>query len=108
MSARRIQDNGSLTNLTVEGRETRLTLSPDSVIISRNGIEFRSPTPIAPFKEMTVSIKSPKGEGRVNCTGVVISSTGNKHFGYHISMVFTSLSKQAQAKLNSMAYSPLG
>jgi hypothetical protein len=43
----------------------------------------------------------------VNCSGVVISCSGNKHAGYHISMVFTSLSKQAQARLNQMAQSSL-
>ena len=48
------------------------------------------------------------GESRIQCSGVVIACSGNKHTGYHVSMVFTGLSKQAQARLNSMAYSDLG
>lgn len=57
---------------------------------------------------MTVALQSPRGEGRVNCNGVVIACSGNRHTGYHVSMVFTNLSKQAQARLSLLAYSQLG
>lgn len=106
MSARRIDNSGSLQQFTLQSRETRLALSPDSVIIHRNGIEFRSATAFAPWTEMTMTLQSPQDDGRVHCTGVIISCTGSKHTGYHVSMVFTNLSKQAQARLSSMAYSP--
>jgi len=56
---------------------------------------------------MTLSLQSPGENAKINCSGVVISCTGNKHAGYHVSMVFTNISKQAQARLNTMAYSPL-
>lgn len=56
---------------------------------------------------MTLSLQSPGESSKINCSGVVISCTGNKHTGYHVSMVFTNISKQAQARLNTMAYSPL-
>lgn len=58
---------------------------------------------------MTLTLESPRDGGKVHCSGVVISCSGNKHAGYHVSMVFTSLSKQAQARLNTMtmAYSSL-
>jgi len=103
MSARRIENAGSLHQVTVEARQTRLSLSPDSVIIHKNGIEFRSSSPFAAWNEMTVTLQSPRDGSKVHCNGVVISCTGNKHTGYHVSMVFTSMSKQAQAKLNLMA-----
>jgi hypothetical protein len=103
MSARKIDHAGSFQQLTVEARQTRLTLSPNSVIIHKNGIEFRSATPFAAWTEMTMSLQSPLGGGPVHCTGVVISCTGNKHSGYHVSMVFTSLSKHAQARLSTLA-----
>jgi len=51
-----------------------------------------------------MTLQSPGDESRVNCTGVVVSCKGNKHAGYHVSMVFTGLSKQAQARLSTMAY----
>jgi hypothetical protein len=108
MSASKVQTIGSLQEVTVEARQTRLSLSPDSVIIHRNGIEFRSPTPFSEWAEMTLTLQSPGGGGRVHCTGVVIACTGNRHTGYHVSMVFTGLSKQAQARLSTMAYAPFG
>ena len=103
MSARKIEHAGSFHQLTLEARQTRLTLSPNSVIIHKNGIEFRSTAPFAAWTEMTMSLQSPLGGGPVHCTGVVISCTGNKHAGYHVSMVFTGLSKHAQERLSSMA-----
>ena len=108
MSARKIESVGSLQqNVTVEARQTRLTLSHDSVVIRKNGIEFRSATPFNPWAEMTVTLQCPDN-GTVHCSGVVISCTGNKHSGYHVSMVFTGMSKQAEARLSVMAGSPQG
>ncbi len=104
MSARKVQSIGSLHQLTVEARQTRLSLSPDSVVFHKNGIEFRSDTAFSEWAEMTLTLQSPGDGGRLHCTGVVIGCTGNKHTGYHVSMVFTGLSKQAQARLAMMAY----
>ncbi len=108
MSARKVQTTGSFPAVVVEARQTRLSLSPDSVIIHKNGIEFRSSAPFSEWAEMTLTLQSPGGGGRVHCTGVVIACTGNRHTGYHVSMVFTGLSKQAQARLSTMAYAPFG
>ena len=106
MSARKIETSDSLQNVTVEARQTRLTLSPDSVILHKNGIEFRSATSFSAWTEMTLTLQSTRGDGKINCNGVVISCTGSKHAGYHISMVFTGVSKQAQARLNQMTVAP--
>lgn len=103
MGARKIAGDGSLHNVTVEARETRLTLTPASVVISRNGIEFRSTVPFEEWKEMTLTLQSPHGDGRIHCNGVVIACTGNKHLGYHVSMVFTGLTKLAETRLASLA-----
>src|SRR5262245_17637062 len=95
--------NGSLHHVTVEARQRRLSLSPDSVVIHKSGIEFRSSTPLSAWSEMTMTLRSPYEAARIHCNGVVISCTGNRHSGYHVSMVFTGLSKQAQARLNTIA-----
>ena len=108
MSASKVQTTGSFQEVTVEARQTRLSLSSNSVIIHKNGIEFRSPTLFSEWAEMTLTLQSPDSGGRVHCTGVVIACTGNRHTGYHVSMVFTGLSKQAQARLSTMAYGPCG
>jgi len=103
MSARKVESGSFQQHVTVEARQARLTLSPGSVIIHKNGIEFRSAIAFSPWTEMTLTLQSPADNGRVNCTGVVIACTGNKHAGYHVSMVFTGLTKQAQARLTTMA-----
>jgi len=108
MSARKVESPGSLQQqVTVEARQSRLSLSADSVIISKHGIEFRSTTAFSPWTEMTMTLQSPHDGGRVHCNGVVISCTGNRHTGYHVSMVFTNLSKQAEERLNLLAFSQL-
>ena len=107
MSARKVEISGSLHQVTVQARQTRLSLSPDAVIIHKSGIEFRSATPFSPWAEMTLTLQSPREDGKVHCNGVVIACTGNRHTGYHVSMVFTGLSKQAEARLSAMAFSQL-
>jgi hypothetical protein len=105
MSARKAAGHVSDNHVTVEGKQTRLTLSPDAIIISRNGMEFRSANPYSPWKEMTLTLQST--EGRVHCNGVVISCTGSRHSGYHVSVVFTGMTRQAEARLAAMAGSRL-
>jgi hypothetical protein len=39
---------------------------------------------------------------------VIVACTGNKHAGYHVSMIFTSMTAQAQKELVMMAQSPFG
>ena len=109
MSARKVQNYRFVATSSPSKRgKPVLSLSPDSVIIHKNGIEFRSATPFSEWTEMTITLQSPGDAGRVHCTGVVVACTGNRHAGYHVSMVFTSLSKQAQARLSTLAFTPLG
>jgi|SRR6478609_4522402 len=108
MSARKISAPSSAEqNLTVSSRQISLTLSPDAVSIHKGGIEFRSQSAFPNWVEMTVSLKSPADGATINCTGVVVDCIGNKHEGYHVAMVFTSMSKQTEARLNTMAHARL-
>lgn len=108
MSARKINSLESLPQpVNVQARQERLSLSHDSVVIHKSGIEFRSPTALTAWTEMTVELRT-RENGRINCTGVVIACAGNKHTGYHVSMVFTNMSRQAQSRLTRMSDSPLG
>ncbi len=88
--------------MTVDARKSRLTLSRDSVVVHSGGIEFRSASAFAPWTEMTINLKSGTGTS-VHCNGVVISCTGNRHSGYHVSMVFTDVSRQARARLTTLS-----
>src|SRR5512133_1497620 len=103
MSARKTEISTSYHPVTVQGREARLALSSDAVLFHKSGIEFRSTTPFASWTEMTLTMESPHDHSRLHCHGVVISCTGNRHTGYHVSMVFTNMSKHAEELLNSMA-----
>ena len=107
MSARKIGTSELLQPLTVQSQTTRLTLTANAVRIRRNGIEFRSNTPIPVWTEMTMALETPLESKKFNCTGVVVACDGNRHFGYRVSMVFTGLSRQAQARLNLLAESRL-
>ena len=81
-----------------------LTLPADAVRIRKSGIEFRAAHPIAPWTEMTVSLQCPHEAKKLHCTGVVVACEGNRHAGYLISLLFTDLSPQSQARLSSLAF----
>lgn len=104
MSARKINQTHSEPELTVNSRQAQLTLSPEAVSLHKGGIEFLSTTAFPNWVEMTVTLKSPQDGATINCTGVVVGCHGSKHTGYHVSMVFTGMSKQAEARLNTMVY----
>ena len=112
MSARKLEvprrQSAQTQEVTVEAHQARLTLSPEAVVIHKGGIEFRSGTPFPRWIEMTVTLHSPLDDSKLNCSGVVIDCTGNKHSGYHVSMIFTGLSKQAEARLNTLAGTQMG
>ena len=110
MSARKLNGPGGFEQqaVTVEARQTRLHLAPESVLIRKNGIEFRSPSSFAAWTEMTVTLQSPDEDAKVHCTGVVVACSGNRHTGYHVSMLFTGLSKQSEARLSMMAEESFG
>ena len=106
MSARKLVNvSNTFSNLEVETRKTSLTLPTESVNLSKNGIEFHSPSSIAPWTEMTVELQSPRTAKKIHCTGVVVACAGNRHAGYRVAMLFTSLSRQTQARLDLLAYS---
>jgi hypothetical protein len=109
MSAKKFLGGQSFEkSVTVDVRQARLELSADTVSIHKSGIEFRSPKPFHEWSEMTVSLQSPLGGSRFSSTGVIVACTGNKHAGYHISMLFTGMSPQARERLGAMARSPFG
>lgn len=103
MSARKIESGkGSEQNIIVNSRRTQLTLSSDACVVTKNGIEFRSQTPFSLWTEMTVTLESARNsDEQFDCNGVVVGCSGNKHMGYFVSMLFTGLSRQSQARLGS-------
>jgi hypothetical protein len=107
MSTTKLDTSGVFTPVTVKSDSTTLNLPQAAVRIRKSGIEFRSPTPIPVWTEMTVSLQSASGARKVNCTGIVVACDGNRHAGYAVSMLLMNLSRQSQERLNLLAYSEL-
>jgi hypothetical protein len=51
---------------------------------------------------------SPKDGRRISCQGVIVGCAGNRHTGYHISLVFTGLNSETQRQVGTMARSEFG
>lgn len=107
MSASKLDASSAFKPVTVESSELQLSLPSNAVRVHKNGIEFRAAKPIAVWKEMTVSLVSPDDPRKLDFNGVVVACNGNRHSGFVISMVFTSLSRQSQERLANMAQSRL-
>lgn len=105
MSARRI-DSDLFQPVTVQTQATQLNLPGNSVRLRKNGIEFRTNSPIPQWTEMVITLQTPTTP-RIQCTGVVVACDGNRHGGYQVAMLFTSVSRQVQAHLDSLALSGL-
>ena len=105
MSARKIGTPSLLQRLPLPAQTTRLDLPASSVRVRKNGIEFRAENPIPIWTEMTVAMEAPQSTKKLTFTGVVVACSGNSHNGYAVSMLFTNVSKQAQARLNSLVLS---
>jgi hypothetical protein len=105
MSARKIV-NSELFQPALPHAQTRLDLPAGAVRIRKNGIEFRTENAIPVWTEMTVAMQTPSSSKKVNFAGVVVACNGNRIAGYMVSLLFTSVSKQAQARLSSLTLAP--
>ena len=107
MSARKLAHSELFQPVTLQSPTTRLALPASAVRIRKNGIEFKSREPIPAWTEMTVGLQTPSESKKLTCTGVVVACTGDRHSGYTVSMLFTNLSRNAQARLETLAYSAI-
>lgn len=120
MSARKIASSDPASaGLTVQTPTTQLTLPASAVRVRRNGIEFHSDKPIQVWTEMGVKLETriPKSEPSdfdlrtsdftVECSGVVVACTGNRHAGYEVSLLFPAMTPHAKARLDLLGYSTL-
>lgn len=105
MGASRIDQGRVLPQVVVDTPHTRFQVPLTAMSLRRHGVEFRSPSPLSAWTEMRVTVAVP-GEGEaVGCTGVVVACDGNRHTGYRVSLLFLSLSHQAEERLRVMAES---
>ncbi|HXG46442.1 MAG TPA: PilZ domain-containing protein [Methylomirabilota bacterium] len=102
MSARKISNVDVFEPVTVQSRTSQVEVPASAVRVHKSGIEFRSATPIPVWTEMTVGLQAPADARRVQFSGVVVACQGDRHRGYKVSLVFTSVSARAQARLSAM------
>lgn len=62
---------------------------------------------IQTWTEMIITLQLPVNGKRIQCSGVVVACEGNRHAGFQVSMLFTSVSRHTQAQLDSIALSGL-
>lgn len=91
-----------LQPISIQSASTVLNLHPTSFRIRKSGIEFKADKEVAMWTEMTVDLQLP-GTKSFSCSGVVVACSGNRHTGYNVSLVFTSVTKQAQERLNDFS-----
>src|SRR2546430_11127531 len=107
MSTIKLDTSGVFQPVTVESDRTTLSLPQAAVRFRKNGIEFRSPTPIPVWAEMTVSLQCAGETKKVNCTGIVVAFEGNRHACYPASMLLRNLSRHSQQLVDLLANSQL-
>jgi hypothetical protein len=104
MSARRIPSSASLVApVTVQGKTTQLNLPASAVRIRKNGIEFRTNDPLPVFTEVSIALQAPATLKKVQCNGVVVACSGDRHQGYRASVLFLDQSPALQERLAALA-----
>jgi hypothetical protein len=81
--------------ITAQASTDDQAIPATNIRVRKNGIEFRSEKQIEPWTEMTLDFFSPFHTRRLHCKGVVVACSGNRHEGYIIALLFTSISGTA-------------
>ncbi len=102
MSTSKLDSSGIFQAL--QENRTQFTLPSHDVCIRKNGLQFRSAKALPLWTEMTIDLVSGSGK-KVHCNGVVVACHGNRHTGYVVSMVLMNLTRQAQQRLDTLAFS---
>lgn len=102
MKTTKLDTSGVFEPVKVTANELELSLPAHSVHLRNNGIEFLSTKEVPMWTELTIDLQSPNQDGRINCTGIVVGSTGNKHNGYVVSIIFMGITPEAQERLSSL------
>ncbi len=104
MSTSKLDTSGIFQPPTVGENRTQISLPASNVCIRKNGLEFRTENPLSLWTEMTIDLLCWSGK-KVHCHGVVVACHGNRHTGYIVSMVLMNLTRQAQQRLDTLAFS---
>ena len=108
MSTSKLDRSGVFEPFSIESSQAKLEIPAHSVRLRKNGIEFMSDRTFPLWTEMNVDLHSIQDGKRVSCNGVVVQCHGNRHSGFHVSMVCLNFTRQAQAHFAALAsaYAP--
>jgi len=102
MATSRLDRSGAFHSVVIHADSAQFALPHHGLLLRKNGVEFHSPKAFPLWKEMTVTLRSPREGTQVRCTGVVVACDGNRHMGYTVSLLFLNLSRQSQERLSGM------
>ncbi len=104
MSTSKLDTSGIFEPIGLKENRTQVSLPFQNVCIRKNGLEFRTDKALTLWTEMTIDLVCGSGK-KVHCHGVVVACHGNRHTGYIVSMVLMNVSRQAQERLDMLAFS---
>ncbi|MCF7763150.1 MAG: hypothetical protein K9N62_05705 [Verrucomicrobia bacterium] len=102
MSASKLDTSGVFQPVEIRSSETHLSIPSSDIRVRKSGVEFLARQPVPAWTEMTIELHSPETSKKVQCTGVVVECSGNRHTGYLVCIAFMSLSRQAERHLNEI------
>jgi hypothetical protein len=103
MKTTKLDKSGMFEPLTVRSNEIEFTLPPEAVNVRSNGVEFLANQELPVWSELTIDLKSPRNNETIHCNGIVVGSSGSRHSGFVISILFVGLDPEAQSQLESLA-----
>jgi hypothetical protein len=102
MKTTKLDTSGVFEPVKVTNNELELSLPTHSVHIRNNGIEFLSSKEVPMWTELNVDLQAATEDGRIQCTGIVVGCSGNKHNGYVVSIIFMGITPEAQERLTTL------
>lgn len=103
MAASRYDASQVFPEFRVDTPQGRFSVPTGAVRIRRNGVEFRGPSPLPVWSEMTVVLQVPALGQPLCCRGVVVACDGTRHEGYVISLLFLDLPHGSEQQLRSVS-----
>ena len=103
MKTTKLDKSGMFEPLTVRSNEIEFTLPPEAVNVRSNDVEFLANQELPVWSELTIDLKSPSSNEPIHCNGIVVGSSGSRHSGFVISILFVGLDPEAQSQVESLA-----
>lgn len=74
-------------------------LKPGTFQVREAGLEFWSEKELEIYTELHLQVESPEDGSALQFSGVVVDCSGNKHCGFRVSLLYTSINPSTQLAL---------